>query len=87
MDPNFDGFVEKRMHLQEHNRSGKYGQFAKRSFDLCVTLVVLTLLLPLLFFLMAGVRIKLGSPVFFLQSRIGLRGRAFRKQINVFDSY
>ena len=78
MDLNSDDFFEKPMQLQGNNRSGKYGQFAKRSFDLCVTLVVLTLLLPLLFFLMACVRIKLGSPVFFLQSRIGLRGRIFR---------
>ena len=78
MDLNLDSLVEKHVHLQEHNRSEKRRQCAKRFFDLGVTLVALSLLLPLLGLIMVVVRIKLGSPVLFSQWRIGLHGRAFR---------
>jgi len=50
----------------------------KRSFDLFVafvTLIALTLPLILLIFV---VRLKLGSPIFFIQMRPGLHGKPFR---------
>ena len=49
----------------------------KRLFDLTATLVGLVLLWPLIMLLVMLVRIKLGSPVFFLQQRPGLSARPF----------
>ena len=50
----------------------------RRFFDLSVTLLALLLLaLPLLLLLALLVRTKLGSPVFFRQTRPGLHGKPF----------
>lgn len=49
----------------------------KRLFDAAATLVGLMLLWPLIVLLVALVRIKLGSPVFFRQLRPGLHGKPF----------
>jgi sugar transferase EpsL len=50
----------------------------KRAFDVVVGLIGLTILSPLLLLVIVVVLVSSGSPVFFLQERIGLRGRAFR---------
>lgn len=54
-----------------------YNAFIKRMFDICFSLVILTLFSPL--FLIITVIIKLGSPgpVFFRQERIGLDRKSF----------
>ncbi len=52
-------------------------RMTKRLFDLTITLCGLFLLWPLILLLSALVRIKLGSPVFFLQQRPGLHGKPF----------
>lgn len=49
----------------------------KRVFDFMVAGFGMLLLAPLLVVLMLLIRIKLGSPIFFVQSRPGLRGREF----------
>ncbi|MFW3616415.1 sugar transferase [Billgrantia antri] len=49
----------------------------KRLFDIVVSLVVLLLLAPLLLTLALLVRLRLGSPVLFRQTRPGLHGHAF----------
>jgi sugar transferase EpsL len=49
----------------------------KRVFDVGVLLLTCWLWLPLLLAVAILVRIKLGSPVFFIQPRGGLRGRTF----------
>jgi len=49
----------------------------KRPCDAVVSLAGLALLSPLLFVVSAVVLVTSGRPVFFLQERIGLRGRAF----------
>ena len=64
--------------LQGHNRSEKHGQSAKRFFDFGMAVVAFSFLFPLLCLLMVCVRIKLGSPIFFFQWRIGRHGRTFR---------
>ena len=51
---------------------------AKRAMDLVLAILGLVLLSPLLLVLAALVRVKLGSPVFFVQERPGLHGRLFR---------
>ncbi len=50
----------------------------KRTFDLLVSLILLTLLSPVLLVIAVLVRIKLGRPVLFSQERPGLHGRLFR---------
>ena len=50
----------------------------KRWFDLILTLGSLPLWLPLLGLVALLVRVRLGSPVWFTQERIGRHGRSFR---------
>ena len=50
----------------------------KRLFDIIASFLILFLLSPLLAILAWQVHRKLGSPVFFRQSRPGLRGRPFQ---------
>ena len=51
--------------------------FIKRSFDLIVVLISLPLWLPLLAVIAILVRVKLGQPIFFRQSRLGFNERIF----------
>lgn len=55
-----------------------YCQFIKRIFDCVIAIVLFILLLPLLFFIGLLVRIFLGSPVIFRQSRPGKHEKIFR---------
>ncbi|CAK0752025.1 Uncharacterized sugar transferase EpsL [Gammaproteobacteria bacterium] len=50
----------------------------KRIFDLTVTVIGLLLIWLILLILVVLVRIKCGSPIFFIQSRPGLHGAPFR---------
>ena len=58
--------------------SNSFGHVIKNITDIYVSALALLVLLPLL--LLIALFIKLGSrgPVFFIQERIGLRGRKFR---------
>lgn len=63
----------------------------KRLFDIVVSAVALLVFLPLILILMVLVRVKLGSPVFFRQTRPGLHGKPFgmikfRSMTNAKDS-
>lgn len=63
----------------------------KRLFDFIVALLLLLLLWPLLLLLVVIVRIKLGSPIFFKQTRPGLHAKPFilvkfRTMKDLFDS-
>ncbi|MDW3216956.1 MAG: exopolysaccharide biosynthesis polyprenyl glycosylphosphotransferase [Ilumatobacteraceae bacterium] len=49
----------------------------KRLFDLVVTITIAPIVLPLLGLLALYVRVVAGGPVFFRQTRVGLRGRRF----------
>lgn len=49
----------------------------KRVFDLLVSIIALIVLLPVIVLLAVVIRIKLGSPVLFGQSRPGLNAKAF----------
>ena len=52
---------------------------AKRLFDFITSLTALFLLLPILLLLLVLlVRVKLGSPAFFTQTRPGLHGHPFQ---------
>jgi sugar transferase EpsL len=49
----------------------------KRVFDIFVVLISLLLLIPIYLLVILVVKIKLSSPIFFKQSRPGLKGKAF----------
>lgn len=49
----------------------------KRSFDFCLSLVALLILMPALVLIAAWVRLDSPGPVFFRQIRVGLRGVPF----------
>ncbi|WP_226609102.1 sugar transferase [Marinobacter nauticus] len=50
---------------------------SKRFFDLIVSLVALIVLLPVIFLVAVQIRRKLGSPIFFRQTRPGKNGKPF----------
>jgi sugar transferase EpsL len=56
---------------------GIYQRGGKRGFDILLTLMAAPVLLPLIILVGLAVRLKIGSPVFFKQERLGLNGRAF----------
>ncbi len=51
---------------------------AKRALDLCIAVPVLILSLPVLFLIALWIKLDSKGPVFFLQTRHGLNGRAFQ---------
>jgi len=55
-----------------------YKLFFKRFFDFTLTLIGLTVISPIVILLCVLVRIKLGSPIFFKQVRIGKDEKPFR---------
>jgi len=55
-----------------------YRNHLKRSVDLCVAALGLIVTAPALLLLTIAVKTRLGSPVFFVQTRPGFRGRPFR---------
>lgn len=50
----------------------------KRCFDFCTALLALLALLPVFFFVSVLIYYKLGSPIFFIQERPGLRNKVFK---------
>lgn len=50
----------------------------KRAFDFALTFLGLVALAPIILFLMLLVRLKLGAPIFFAQTRPGLHGKPFK---------
>lgn len=49
----------------------------KRAFDIVVSSITLTLLLPLIGLIALAIRFRIGPPVFFCQPRLGYRGKPF----------
>ncbi|HZH58313.1 MAG TPA: sugar transferase [Metabacillus sp.] len=49
----------------------------KRIFDFTVSVILLILLLPIMLLVAILIRMKLGSPIFFIQQRPGLQGKPF----------
>ncbi len=52
--------------------------FLKRSFDFICALIALILLFPILIIIAILIRVKLGSPIFFLQERVGKDNKLFK---------
>jgi len=55
-----------------------YRKHVKRSADMCLAALGLLVTAPALLTLMIAVKTRLGSPVFFVQTRPGFRGQPFR---------
>lgn len=55
-----------------------YKQFFKRIFDILISGVALIVLSPLFFILYILVRMKIGTPVFFIQDRVGKDDHIFK---------
>jgi lipopolysaccharide/colanic/teichoic acid biosynthesis glycosyltransferase len=63
----------------------------KSVFDFMLSLILLLFFFPILVLLYIFIRAKLGSPVFFIQKRVGLKGKTFnlikfRTMLDVKDS-
>nr|WP_274377055.1 sugar transferase [Natranaerobius thermophilus] len=54
-----------------------YRKYIKRSLDFLLSIIALILFAPFLIFIVALVRLKIGTPVFFKQQRPGLNERIF----------
>jgi lipopolysaccharide/colanic/teichoic acid biosynthesis glycosyltransferase len=57
---------------------GPYQSFGKRCLDLAIALPLLVLTVPLMLLITAVIYLKLGSPIFFRQGRVGKGERIFR---------
>lgn len=66
-----------RQYTTTHMSAKAYERFGKRVFDVFAVVICLPILIPMLASLSIMVRLKLGTPVFFQQSRPGLRGKLF----------
>ena len=56
----------------------KIQKFIKRIIDILASAIGLTLLSPILIIVAILIRIKLGSPIFFTQDRVGKNGKIFK---------
>ncbi len=59
-------------------KKGFYEKFIKRPQDLILSLIALVILSPILLLIAILVRIKLGSPILFVQERPGLNEKIFK---------
>jgi lipopolysaccharide/colanic/teichoic acid biosynthesis glycosyltransferase len=57
---------------------GKQGSFLKRFTDIIISLVVLTLSLPLFIIAMIAIKLDSKGPIFFIHERTGLGGKPFK---------
>lgn len=63
--------------MHEH-KAGIYEKYVKRSQDLLCALVAIIVLSPVMLVTAVLVYIKLGSPILFMQERVGKNGKVFR---------
>lgn len=63
--------------VQDNTNVGIYRKYVKRLLDILISLLAIIILLPVLFIITVVVRVKLGSPVLFMQERPGLNEKIF----------
>ena len=75
--------------MQKHKPYGVYEKFIKRPQDFVLSLCAAAVLSPVIMVTAVLVRLKLGSPVFFIQERPGKDGKIFRlyKFRTMIDAY
>lgn len=59
------------------HKQGFYEKYIKRPQDFCCAVLGTVVLSPIIFTIMALVKLRLGSPIFFKQERPGLNGKIF----------
>lgn len=69
---------KKKGWVEGHEPYGVYERYVKRPLDFGLSLFAVIVLWPVLLVIAIAVRVKLGSPVIFVQERSGLGGAAFR---------
>lgn len=80
MNLKIDGFLRERLMMLKlsNNLAKPWNRGMKRTFDLVVGLAISLLTLPLCLLLAVLIKIDSGSPVLFVQERLGYSGRTFR---------
>lgn len=63
--------------VQDNTNTGIYRKYVKRLLDILISLLAIIILLPVLFIITVAVRVKIGSPVLFMQERPGLNEKVF----------
>lgn len=66
------------IHSPQLRYASEFYDFVKRGFDLAIAVAGLILLWPLMIIVALVIRLVLGSPIIFMQTRPGFRGRPFR---------
>ncbi len=62
----------------KHKPYGPYEKYIKRLMDCFLSVLAIIILSPILFLIAILIKIKLGSPVLFIQDRPGLNGKIFK---------
>ncbi len=80
MNLKIDGFLSERLMMLKlsNNLAKPWNSWLKRTFDLLLGLIIALLVLPLCLILAILVKLDSGSPVLFVQERLGHCGRKFR---------
>jgi lipopolysaccharide/colanic/teichoic acid biosynthesis glycosyltransferase len=76
-DPSVDAALPDAPPHASLQPNGRWGDRAKRSFDLCAALVLIMSLAPLLAVLAITIKLQSRGPVLFRQTRLGRDGRPF----------
>lgn len=64
--------------MHDHKPYGPYERFLKRPIDFLCAFLAVTVLSPVFLIVAILVRVKLGSPILFVQDRPGRNGKVFR---------
>ena len=80
MNLRVDGFLRERLMMLKlsNNLSKPWNSWLKRIFDLVLGFAIALVALPLCLFVAALIRLDSGSPVLFVQERLGYKGTSFR---------
>lgn len=69
--------IDAPLFLNKNNGIGLGQRFAKRTFDLALSLVALIILSPLMFITAIAIKVEDGGPVFYKQERVTIGGKRF----------
>jgi Undecaprenyl-phosphate galactose phosphotransferase WbaP len=80
MNLRVDGFLRERLMMLKlsNNLSKPWNSWLKRIFDLVVGFTIALVALPLCLFVAVLIRMNCGSPILFVQERLGYKGKNFR---------
>lgn len=70
--------IETTDFILHFNLKNRIGQVIKELFDFILSTSMFLVLLPILIAIAVTIRIKMGSPIFFIQNRVGRNGQLFK---------